>query len=102
MAQNPTTSRAAILRTESWENEGGSIPPAELAEKLGVVRHVTETYSVGEFRYTNLADAIAQARRMSKLGPGTDLTSRSTLRRDYFGFLLPLAAIATLIWVLAG
>ena len=72
MAQNPTTSRAAILRTESWENEGGSIPPAELAEKLGVVRHVTETYSVGEFRYTSLADAIAQARRMNKLG--RDLT----------------------------
>jgi hypothetical protein len=38
-----------------------------LAEKLGVVRHVTETYSVGDFRYTSLTDAIAQARRMTQL-----------------------------------
>ena len=58
---------AAITRTESWENEGGSLPSAELAERLGVVRHVTETYSVGEFRYTSITDAIAQARRMTNL-----------------------------------
>lgn len=63
---NPPTNRAAITRTESWENEGGSIPMAEMAEHLGVVRHVTETYSVGEFRYTSLTDAIAQARRIAK------------------------------------
>ncbi|PKB19388.1 hypothetical protein B0I00_1620 [Novosphingobium kunmingense] len=64
---HPSTDTAAIIRTESWENEGGSIPDAELAERLGVIRHVTETYSVGGFRYTSLTDAIAQARRMTKL-----------------------------------
>ena len=64
---HPSTDRAAISRTESWENEGGSIPAVELAERLGVIRHVTETYSVGGFRYTSLTDAIAQARRMTKL-----------------------------------
>lgn len=66
MPQSPTQT-AAVTRTESWENEGGSMPSVELAERLGVIRHVTETYSVGEFRYTSLTDAIAQARRMTKL-----------------------------------
>lgn len=54
-------------KTGSWENEGGSVDAAQLAESLGVVRHVTESYSVGRFRYTSVTDAIAQARRMTKL-----------------------------------
>lgn len=53
--------------SESSGNEGGSLAPDALAESLGVVRHVTETYSVGTFRYTNIDDAIAQARRMTRL-----------------------------------
>lgn len=53
--------------SESWDNEGGSPAAETLAESLGVVRHMTETYSVGGFQYTNLTDAIAQARRMTKL-----------------------------------
>lgn len=53
--------------TESWENEGGRIAPEALAESLGVVRHTAETFSVGDYRYTNLDDAVAQARRMIKL-----------------------------------
>ena len=66
MPQPPTNS-AAIARSDEWENEGGSMPTAELAERLGVTRHMTETYPVGGFRYTSLTDAIAQARRMAKL-----------------------------------
>lgn len=54
-------------KSASWENEGGSLAPHDLADSLGVVRHITETYSVGGFQYTNLTDAIAQARRMAKL-----------------------------------
>ena len=54
-------------KAQSWENEGGSIAPEDIAASLGVVRHMTETYSVGGYRYTSLADAIAQARRMTKL-----------------------------------
>jgi hypothetical protein len=54
-------------KSESWENEGGSLAAHDLADSLGVVRHMTETYSVGGYQYTNLADAIAQARRMAKL-----------------------------------
>lgn len=66
MSHSPATSPPAV-KTESWENEGGSIERIKLADSLGVVRHMTETYSVGGFRYSNLADAIAQARRMTKL-----------------------------------
>ena len=54
-------------KTDSWENEGGSVTPFDLAMSLGVTRQMTETYSVGSYRYTNLTDAIAQARRMAKL-----------------------------------
>jgi hypothetical protein len=39
----------------------------ELAESLGITRQVTETYSVGGYHYTNIGDAIAQARRMTTL-----------------------------------
>ena len=65
MAQSmPTSSTGA---TQSWDYEGGNSSPRQLAESLGVVCHATETYSVGSYKYTNLADAIAQARRMAKL-----------------------------------
>lgn len=63
---HPTPPKS-VTKPESWENEGGSLAPQELAHSLGVVRHLTETYSVGGFHYTNLTDAIAQARRMAKL-----------------------------------
>lgn len=66
MPQPPINS-AAIVPAEAWENEGGSMPTAEQAARLGVIRHVTETYSVGDFSYTSLTDAVAQARRMAKL-----------------------------------
>ena len=61
------TAITASATSQTQDNEGGSASPSELAERLGVIRHVTETYSVGEFRYTSLTDAIAQARRMTKL-----------------------------------
>lgn len=63
MSENTAISIA--VRSEAWENEGGSLSNPGLAERPGVIRHVTETYSVGEFRYTRLTDAIAQARRMT-------------------------------------
>jgi hypothetical protein len=63
----PSSSNTGSSKTESWENEGGSVTPSQLADSLGVTRHTTETYSVGEYRYTNLADATAQAHRMAKL-----------------------------------
>ena len=65
MSDQPSTNPSA--KTDSWENEGGSTAPFDLAMSLGVTRQMTETYSVGSYRYTNLTDAIAQARRMVKL-----------------------------------
>lgn len=58
---------AAITGTGSRDDARGPVALREMAERLGVVRHLTETYSVGGYRYTNLADAIAQARSMAKL-----------------------------------
>lgn len=56
--------------TENWENEGGSVPPVSppvsYAESLGVASFMTETFVVGGYRYSNLADAIAQGRRMQR------------------------------------
>jgi hypothetical protein len=64
---SPAQSTLAPPSNESWENEGGSVAPELLAATLGVTRQMTGTYSVGGFRYAKLADAIAQARRMTKL-----------------------------------
>jgi hypothetical protein len=52
--------------TESRETEGASVEPLDYAASVGVTRHLTESYSVGGYRYTNLADAVAQARRMTQ------------------------------------
>jgi hypothetical protein len=60
--------KAAPAKIDFWENEGGSVSPVDPAEALGITRLVTETYSVGGYQYTNLTQAIAQARRMAKLG----------------------------------
>lgn len=46
----------------------GGFHPASYAESLGVARFTTETYTVGGYRYTNLADAIAQGQRMHEQG----------------------------------
>ncbi|ANY19659.1 hypothetical protein A6F68_01141 [Tsuneonella dongtanensis] len=60
-------SESSENKPQSWENEGGSTASADAAATLGIVRHMSETYSVGGYRYTTLGDAIAQARRMAKL-----------------------------------
>lgn len=42
-------------------------PPASsftsLHADMGIGRHVTEVFTVGEYRYSKLEDAVAQARR---------------------------------------
>ena len=63
----PAPTHRSPAKTESWENEGGSVAPVDLAASLGVTRQMTETYSVGGYHYTNVTDAIAQAQRMVKL-----------------------------------
>lgn len=51
---------------EGWENEGGSLRAPSQMELLGVERVLTETFRVGGYTYTSLADAVAQARRVQK------------------------------------
>ncbi len=53
---------------QAWENEGGSLRPENESEALGIVTHQSQTYTVGEYRYTSLSDAMAQGRRMLKAG----------------------------------
>jgi hypothetical protein len=53
---------------EARENEGGSVRPLSYAESLGVTGVMTETFRVGGYSYTSLADAVAQARRMQAPG----------------------------------
>lgn len=52
----------------AWENEGGHLPSAASLEDLGIARTYAESYSVGAYRYTNLADAVAQANRERNCG----------------------------------
>jgi hypothetical protein len=53
---------------DDWENEGGSVRSLSYAESLGVTRVLTETFKIGGYSYTSLADAVAQARRMQAPG----------------------------------
>jgi hypothetical protein len=48
-------------------------PEADAAEmaRLGITRVSTERFDVGPYRYANLADALAEARRGRHL-PGND------------------------------
>ena len=46
------------------ESEVGDLEAFAYAASLGVTRHAAETYAVGGYRYTNLSDAVTQARRM--------------------------------------
>lgn len=48
--------------TDRWDNEGGRLPP-DYGLPEGIERHTEETFAVGKYRYTNLADAVAQVRR---------------------------------------
>ena len=58
--------KATTSMTESREKDGASVQPLDYAASMGVTRHLTESYSVGGYRYTNLADAVAQARRLTQ------------------------------------
>lgn len=66
MSQPPVSKVPA----QNWENEGGSVRPTVSPESLGVTRVLTETFVVGGYSYANLADAVAQGRRMQASGAG--------------------------------
>jgi hypothetical protein len=66
MSHQPVSTATA----ERWENEGGAAVAETSLESLGITRLFSETYVVGGYSYTNLADAAAQARRMRKQESG--------------------------------
>ena len=53
---------------EDRDHEHGSPHPLSYAESLGVTRVLNETFKVGGYSYTSLADAVAQARRLQAPG----------------------------------
>ena len=55
---------SAPAPAETWENEGGGLGLSTYAQAMGVTRMLTESYVVGGRAYTNLADAVAQGRRL--------------------------------------
>jgi hypothetical protein len=65
MVQSPTPKWSDAEQAAQWENEGGHLQaPLSLGE-LGITRILTENFLVGGYRYTALADAVAQAKRMT-------------------------------------
>ena len=47
----------------AWENEGGSLDKGAAAS-FGIKHSVTEQFETAGYRYTKLADAIAEAKRV--------------------------------------
>ncbi|RYE70503.1 MAG: hypothetical protein EOP17_00400 [Rhizobiaceae bacterium] len=45
-----------------WENEGGRLD-LELADSFGIKHFITSQFEFGRYRYTNLADAVSEAKR---------------------------------------
>jgi hypothetical protein len=74
MTRKPTPDQTSDA-SDRWEDEGGQVPDrkrndqralrAEL-ERLGIKSVSTTIYEWGGFRYTNMADAIAAARRATQ------------------------------------
>lgn len=60
------TKPSAEAKAKPLATEATSSADVALAASLGIIPHMTQTYAVGEFRYTSFADAVAQARRVAK------------------------------------
>lgn len=54
----------------AWENEGGSLDKGPAAS-LGIRHSMTDQFETGGFRYTKLADAIAEAKRAKARSPSS-------------------------------
>lgn len=64
MTQTPVAGQSDAKQAARWENEGGRLQSSSPFKGLGITRMLTETFLVGGYRYTILADAVAQAHRM--------------------------------------
>ena len=70
----PPTSEGS---TDRWENEGGPMRSSEMStrddlrselEKYGITQVQLTVFDWGGYRYSNLADAIAAAKRVARSG----------------------------------
>lgn len=57
------------LASDTWENEGGSIPSLSDVRHPGAARFLNKTYVVGGNTYTNLADAMVRVSHRHKKSP---------------------------------
>ncbi|MEL1249279.1 hypothetical protein [Aurantiacibacter gilvus] len=52
--------------TGAWESEGGALKPKPADDlPAGIIAVTANEYRVGQYRYTNLDDALAEQRRQS-------------------------------------
>jgi hypothetical protein len=66
MGAHKTTTVRDQVGTAAWENEGGAIKPRSTTDlPEGVTLVLSNEYWVGQYRYTNLDDALAEHRRQS-------------------------------------
>ena len=66
MSDQPFTTLPEQGGTAAWESEGGALKPkpaTDLPEEIVAV--MSYQYRVGQYRYTNLDDALAEHRRQS-------------------------------------
>lgn len=59
--------------TYSWHSEERPTIAADIADQMatyGITRVLVDYFHVGEFRYSNLEDAIAEARRQQPIEAG--------------------------------
>ena len=70
----PPTSKGS---TDRWENKGGPTRSSEMStrddlrselEKYGIMQVQLTVFDWGGYRYSNLADAIAAAKRVARSG----------------------------------
>lgn len=67
-ATDPARADGALARKRdqcaagAWENEGGSLA-VSTANSLGIKHSVVDQFEIGGYRYSNLDDAVAEAKR---------------------------------------
>lgn len=66
MSVPSTTTIPDQVGTAAWESEGGALKPKPATDlPEGIIAVTSNEYRVGQYRYTNLDDALAEQRRQS-------------------------------------
>ncbi|WFL78289.1 hypothetical protein P7228_04280 [Altererythrobacter arenosus] len=66
MSDQSTTAVPNQVGTNAWESEGGALKPKPATDlPEGIIAVTSNEYRVGQYRYTNLDDAMAEQRRQA-------------------------------------